>query len=89
MVSIVLLQVTELASLRSLLECLKDPLMRSSFPVLRLCEFAVQICDGMSYLENKRFIHRDLAARNILVFAKDKVSVLVIEWWPPYLHYDK
>ncbi|XP_065163057.1 activated Cdc42 kinase-like isoform X2 [Atheta coriaria] len=67
--------VTELAPLRSLLECLKEPSLRSSFPVLTLCDFAVQICDGMQYLEAKRLIHRDLAARNILVFSKNKVKI--------------
>lgn len=67
-------QVTELAPLRSLLECLKEPALRQSFPVMSLCDFALQICDGMLYLENKKLIHRDLAARNILVFAKNKVS---------------
>ncbi len=66
-------QVTELAQLRSLLECLKEPSLRPSFPVPVLCNFAQQIAEGMAYLENKRLIHRDLAARNILVFAKDKV----------------
>lgn len=53
-----LMLVTELAPLRSLLECLKEPSLRSSFPVLTLCDFAVQICDGMQYLETKRLIHR-------------------------------
>ncbi|KAK9737649.1 Protein tyrosine and serine/threonine kinase [Popillia japonica] len=70
-----LMLVTELAPLRSLLECLKEPSLRSSFPVLTLCDFAVQICDGMQYLETKRLIHRDLAARNILVFSKNKVKI--------------
>ena len=51
-------QVTELAPLRSLLECLKEPNLRASFPVLTLCGFAIQICDGMQYLESKRLIHR-------------------------------
>ncbi|XP_046688906.1 activated Cdc42 kinase-like [Homalodisca vitripennis] len=69
-------QVTELAPLRSLLECLKEPSLRFSFPVLTLCDFAIQICDGMQYLEAKRLIHRDLAARNILVFSKNKVKNL-------------
>uniref|UniRef100_A0A1B6DJ21 non-specific protein-tyrosine kinase n=1 Tax=Clastoptera arizonana TaxID=38151 RepID=A0A1B6DJ21_9HEMI len=70
-----LMLVTELAPLRSLLECLKEPSLRSSFPVLSLCDFAIQVCDGMQYLENKRLIHRDLAARNILVFSKNKVKI--------------
>lgn len=70
-----LMLVTELAPLRSLLECLKEPSLRSSFPVLTLCDFAVQICDGMQYLESKRLIHRDLAARNVLVFSKNKVKI--------------
>ncbi|XP_017772695.1 PREDICTED: tyrosine-protein kinase PR2 isoform X3 [Nicrophorus vespilloides] len=70
-----LMLVTELAPLRSLLECLKEPSLRTSFPVLTLCDFAVQICDGMQYLESKRLIHRDLAARNILVFSKNKVKI--------------
>ncbi|XP_012257939.2 activated Cdc42 kinase-like isoform X5 [Athalia rosae] len=70
-----LMLVTELAPLRSLLECLKEPSLRASFPVLSLCDFAVQISDGMQYLEAKRLIHRDLAARNILVFSKNKVKI--------------
>ncbi|XP_014231362.1 tyrosine-protein kinase PR2 isoform X9 [Trichogramma pretiosum] len=70
-----LMLVTELAPLRSLLECLKEPQLRSSFPVPSLCDFAVQIADGMQYLEAKRLIHRDLAARNILVFSKNKVKI--------------
>lgn len=70
-----LMLVTELALLRSLLECLKEPSLRPSFPVLTLCDFAYQICDGMQYLEANRLIHRDLAARNILVFSKNKVKI--------------
>lgn len=54
-----LMLVTELAHLRSLLECLKDPGLRVSFLTIpTLCEFAMQICNGMRYLENKRLIHR-------------------------------
>lgn len=70
-----LMLVTELAPLRSLLECLKESALRPSFPVMALCDFALQICDGMQYLESKRLIHRDLAARNVLVFAKTKVKI--------------
>lgn len=67
--------ITELASLRSLLECLKEPALRSTFTVPCLTSFAQQICEGMQYLEAKRLIHRDLAARNILVFSKNVVKV--------------
>ncbi|CAL1536448.1 unnamed protein product [Lymnaea stagnalis] len=70
-----LMMVTELAPLRSLLECLKDPLLRLDLPIPRLCDFSQQICDGMSYLETKRLVHRDLAARNILVFSKSQVKI--------------
>ncbi|XP_046652229.1 activated Cdc42 kinase-like isoform X3 [Daphnia pulicaria] len=70
-----LMLVTELAPLRSLLECLKEPALRPSFPVPSLCDFSIQICDGMQYLESKRLIHRDLAARNILVFTKNKIKI--------------
>ncbi|CAH0716493.1 unnamed protein product, partial [Brenthis ino] len=70
-----LMLVTELAPLRSLLECLREVTLRCNFSVAILCEFAEQICDGMTYLENKRLIHRDLAARNILVFSKDRVKI--------------
>jgi serine/threonine protein kinase len=67
--------ITELAPLRSLLECLKEPSLRTTFTVSCLSSFAVQICQGMSYLESKRLIHRDLAARNILVFSKYSVKI--------------
>uniref|UniRef100_A0A914XQZ6 non-specific protein-tyrosine kinase n=1 Tax=Plectus sambesii TaxID=2011161 RepID=A0A914XQZ6_9BILA len=67
--------VTELAPLRSLLECLKERALRASFPVERLCEYVDQICEGMCYLEGQRLIHRDLAARNILVFSAEKVKI--------------
>lgn len=70
-----LMLVTELAPLRSLLECLKEPSLRPSFPVTTLCDFSVQIAEGMAYLESKRLIHRDLSARNVLVFGKDKVKI--------------
>lgn len=38
-----------------------------------LIEFAIHICEGMSYLEEKGIVHRDLAASNVLV-SKDDVA---------------
>ena len=67
--------ITELAPLRSLLECLKEPSLRNTLNVPTLTNFATQICAGMRYLENRRLIHRDLAARNILVFSRHLVKI--------------
>ena len=67
--------ITELAPLRSLLECLKEQSLRSTFTVFCLAELSQQICQGMLYLEANRLIHRDLAARNILVFSKNLVKI--------------
>uniref|UniRef100_A0A8D3CZ71 Tyrosine-protein kinase n=1 Tax=Scophthalmus maximus TaxID=52904 RepID=A0A8D3CZ71_SCOMX len=37
--------------------------------------FAQQICQGMEYLQSKRYIHRDLAARNVLVENEGLVKI--------------
>lgn len=60
-------KVTELAPLRSLLECLKEPALRPSFPVPSLCDFSIQVCNGMQYLESKRLIHRYELNSNIII----------------------
>uniref|UniRef100_UPI00398E97B2 non-receptor tyrosine-protein kinase TNK1 n=1 Tax=Pristiophorus japonicus TaxID=55135 RepID=UPI00398E97B2 len=65
--------VTELAPLGSLYDHLRG--RHSAFPIHMLWLYAVQVCEGMEYLESQHFIHRDLAARNILLAAEDAVKI--------------
>ncbi|XP_067417186.1 activated CDC42 kinase 1 isoform X2 [Emydura macquarii macquarii] len=65
--------VTELAPLGSLLDRLRKN--QGHFLISTLCQYAIQIAQGMAYLESKRFIHRDLAARNILLASSDLVKI--------------
>ena len=67
--------ITELAPLRSLLECLRETSLRTTFTVPCLSLFSRQICEGMAYLESRRLIHRDLAARNILLSSKFQTKI--------------
>ncbi|KAI1713516.1 protein tyrosine kinase domain-containing protein [Ditylenchus destructor] len=67
--------VSELAPCGSLLECLQKPAWPEPFAVYTLCDFALQIAQGMNYLSNQRLIHRDLAARNVLVSTPTKVKI--------------
>ncbi|XP_059176052.1 activated CDC42 kinase 1-like isoform X2 [Physella acuta] len=68
-----LMMVTELAPLGSLL----DRLRQADHPLLisTLCEYAIQIAVGMSFLESKRFIHRDLACRNVLLKTNELIKI--------------
>ncbi|GFS04674.1 tyrosine-protein kinase PR2 [Elysia marginata] len=67
--------VSELAPQGSLLDLLRDQTKRADVPLPRLCDYAQQVCDGMTYLERRGIVHRDLAARNILVFAPGQVKI--------------
>lgn len=70
-----LMLVTELAHLRSLLECLEDHNLRVSFlTVPTLCEFTHQICNGMMYLESKRLIHRYVTEMFKFSFSKLQIN---------------
>lgn len=68
-----LMMVTELASLGSLRDFLRKQCRH--VPVSRLVEYAVQIANGMAFLESRHFIHRDLAARNVLLSSADTVKI--------------
>ncbi|KAJ8357047.1 hypothetical protein SKAU_G00198410 [Synaphobranchus kaupii] len=65
--------VTELAPLGSMLDRLRKN--QGHLLISTLCQYAIQIANGMAYLESKRFIHRDLAARNILLASNELVKI--------------
>ncbi|KAL4220792.1 non-membrane spanning protein tyrosine kinase [Mactra antiquata] len=68
-----LMMVTELAPLGALVDYLRKE--KDRILVSQLCDYAVQVSLGMSYLESKRFIHRDLACRNVLLMSREMVKI--------------
>lgn len=48
---------------------------RERFDHSKLLLYASQICKGMDYLAEKRYVHRDLATRNILVESEFRVKI--------------
>ncbi|CAL1527231.1 unnamed protein product, partial [Lymnaea stagnalis] len=68
-----LMMVTELAPLGSLIERLRQ--VDQAPLISTLCEYAIQIAVGMTFLESKRFIHRDLACRNVLLKTNELIKI--------------
>jgi serine/threonine protein kinase len=67
--------VTEYMKHGSLLSFLRKNSTTLKQNVLQLLHFCSQVCEGMTYLEQKNYIHRDLAARNCLVGEGSVVKV--------------
>lgn len=68
-----MMMVTELAEQGSLRSKLVKTLGRISLSTL--VDYAVQIANGMEYLEAKRLIHRDLATRNIFITESNAIKI--------------
>ncbi|XP_019727270.1 megakaryocyte-associated tyrosine-protein kinase isoform X2 [Hippocampus comes] len=69
-----LLIVTELMTKGNLANFLRTR-GRSLVGSVQLLRFALDVCEGMAYLESKKLVHRDLAARNVLLSDDDVAKV--------------
>ena len=65
----------ELGSLISYLKVHKHRMLQHGVSQLPFKKFALDIVDGMKYLESRKIVHRDLAARNILVASDCEVKI--------------
>lgn len=68
-----MMMVTELAEQGSLRAKLIKTLGRVS--ISTIVDYAIQIGNGMKYLESKRLIHRDLATRNIFITSTNVIKI--------------
>ncbi|XP_075878989.1 megakaryocyte-associated tyrosine-protein kinase isoform X1 [Nelusetta ayraudi] len=66
--------VTELMTKGSLVNFLRSR-GRTLINTTQLLCFALDVCEGMEYLESKKLVHRDLAARNVLVSGDNVAKV--------------
>lgn len=65
--------VTEFMKNGSLLDYMKKSGSKITFS--HLIYIALQIAEGMSYLESKQLVHRDLAARNVLIGENNSAKI--------------
>jgi hypothetical protein len=49
--------------------------INSSIKIRSVVEMAIEICDGMKYLEDQKFIHCDLACRNCMVHENFTIKI--------------